>query len=239
MFNILDKVANELSLQRLVPFVGAGASFPQLKTDWDGICSKMNSKTGSIEKDNLRAAQKFIDKYGKKRFATFLKQNLIIQEFDDTLGENYLFLMALNCYHYYTTNQDNVFEKCFEKYHREFQIVSTLDTFKKMNPNQQTIFKFHGDLDYPESIVFSTNDYDRRMPISKDLSSYNPLDIMLIADMISKGIFFIGYLFRDPNIINIFEHIGKIFDYKPPKSYLLQYIPDNQFENDMLKYNMY
>lgn len=238
MHNDLEKIAMELSSQRLIPFIGAGASFPHLKLDWDILCSKMNVLTGVEEKDNLQAAQIFIDKFGRGAFANFLKENIFVNNFDDLLGENYLFLMSLNCFHYYTTNQDNVFERCLEKYQREYQVISTLDTFRNMIPNVQTIFKFHGDIKYPESIVFSYNDYSRRMPLSKELASYHPLDITLLADAITRKFLFIGYSFRDPNIREIFDHINRIFNGNPPESYLLQYIPDKEFANKMEKYNI-
>jgi hypothetical protein len=234
----LDQIADDLSMHKLVPFFGAGASFDHLKLDWNSICSDMNVITGISEKDNLKSAQLFIDKFGRDSFADFLKKHLIIDEFDDNLGETFFFLMALNCYHYYTTNQDNVFEKCLEKYNRQYQIVSVLETFKQLVPYKQTIFKFHGDLHHPESIVFSSDDYKRRMPESKELSLYDPLDIMLISDTIINGILFVGYSFRDSNIIELFNHIAKIFNGNPPKSYLIQHYPDNEFEEYLKKYNI-
>jgi hypothetical protein len=234
----LDEIAFEISNRRLVPFFGAGASFNHLNLNWNMICEKFNEHLSIKETDNLKSAQLFINKYGKNEFSKFLSQFFLINDFDDSLGETYLFLLSLNCHHYFTTNQDNVFEKCLDKYNRNYQIISTTENFSKMIPEKMTIFKFHGDLSSPESIVFSTTDFKKRMPKSKKLSSYNPLDVMFLADTITKGILFLGYSFTDPNIKLFFKHINAIFDNKPPKCYLIEYKPDKSFENFLKKNNI-
>ena len=81
--------------------------------------------------------------------------------------------------------------------------------FENYNPKNQVLYKFHGALEKPETVVFCKEDYKTRM-INRDLSSLNPLDVQLMADTIAKGILFVGYSFNDPNIKLIFEHIGKI-----------------------------
>lgn len=236
--NILENIAKDISKHKLIPFFGSGVSFEHLHLNWDILCSKMNIETGINEKDNLTAAQNYVDQFGKDNFVNFLKNYLLINDFNDVKGESILFLLAVNSPHYYTTNQDNVFEKCMEKYGRKYQNISTIETFQEDYPNITTIFKFHGDLDYPESIIFTKTDYQKRMPNEKELSSFNPLDIMLIADTISRGCLFIGYSFRDPNIDEIFKHISAIFNGNPPKSYLIEYEPSIAFEEKLKKYNI-
>jgi len=234
----LEKIAYELVKHKLVPFIGAGVSFEHLHLDWDILCSEMNMETGINEKENLMAAQHYVDKFGKNNFVNFLKKHLLINDFNDIKGESALFLLSINSPHYYTTNQDNIFEKCLEKYCRKYQNVSTKETFQNMKQNLTTIFKFHGDLQYPETVVFTKSDYKVRMPKNNELPNYNPLDIMLIADTISRGCLFIGYSFRDPNVNEIFNHISTIFNGNPPKSYLIEYFPDVDFEIKLKKYNI-
>jgi len=234
----LEKIAYELAKHKLIPFIGAGVSFEHLHLDWDILCSEINIETGINEKNNLMAAQHYVDKFGKNNFVNFLKKHFLINDFNDMKGESALFLLSINSPHYYTTNQDNIFEKCLEKYCRKYQNISTKETFQNMKQNLTTIFKFHGDLQYPETIVFTKSDYEERMPKNNKLPNYNPLDIMLIADTISRGCLFVGYSFRDPNINEIFNHISTIFDGKPPKSYLIEYFPDVDFEDKLKKYNI-
>jgi len=236
--DVLEKIAYELAKHKLVPFIGAGVSFEHLNLDWNILCSEMNTETGINEKDNLIAAQHYVDKFGKNSFVSFLKKHLLISDFNDMKGESALFLLSINNPHYYTTNQDNVFEKCLEKYGRKYQKISIKETFQDMYPNLTTIFKFHGDLQYPDSVVFTKSDYNKRMPKGKNLSDYNPLDIMIIADTISRGCLFIGYSFRDPNVIEIFQHISTIFNGNPPKSYLIEYSPNIDYEEKLKKYNI-
>jgi hypothetical protein len=153
--DILEKIAYELAKHKLIPFIGAGVSFEHLNLNWDILCSEMNTETGINEKDNLIAAQHYVDKFGKNNFVSFLKKRLLISDFNDMKGESALFLLSINNPHYYTTNQDNVFEKCLEKYNRKYQKISIKETFQDIYPNLTTIFKFHGDLQYPDSVVFS------------------------------------------------------------------------------------
>lgn len=235
--NILDEIATEIANNRLIPFAGAGVSYSQLHVNWNDICAKMNDITGYKGSDNLEAAQLLVDKIGKKDFCDFLKGYFYKREFDDIHGENHLFLMGLNYSKYYTTNQDNLFELCFEKYKRELQIIANIDDFEKYNPKYQALIKFHGNLDNPETVVFCQKDYDNRMP-NKEISDLNPLDTQLLADTIAKGIIFIGYSFKDPNIKLIFEHIGKITKNHKHNFYLIEYDPDPAFEDYLKDFNI-
>lgn len=235
--NIIEEIAKEIANNRLIPFAGAGISLSHIHVDWNEICGKMNEITGYTGDDNLEAAQQLVDKIDKVEFCKFLKNYFYIENFNDLLGENHLFLMALNYARYYTTNQDNIFEKCFEKYHRPLHIVSDTEDFENYNPKNQVLYKFHGALEKPETVVFCKNDYKERMP-DKELSSLNPLDIQLMADTIAKGIIFIGYSFKDPNIKFIFKHIGKITKGHKHNFYLIEYVHNEDFVNYLKQYNI-
>ena len=235
--NLIEEIAEEIANNRLIPFAGAGVSFSHIHINWNDICSKMNDITGYKGNDNLEAAQILVDKIGKTEFCNFLKQYFYIDKFNDLFGENHLFLMSLNYSRYYTTNQDNVFEKCFEKYGRTLQIICDIDGFENYNPKNQVLYKFHGALEKPETVVFCKEDYKTRM-INDDLSSLNPLDVQLMADTIAKGILFVGYSFNDPNIKLIFEHIGKITKGHKHNFYLLEYKHNEDFANYLKQYNI-
>lgn len=235
--NTIEKIAKEIANNRLIPFAGAGVSYSQLHVDWNEICRKMNDITGYNGTDNLDSAQQLVDKIGKEEFCNFLKNYFYVDNFNDLLGENHLFLMALNYARYYTTNQDNLFEKCFEKYHRPLNVISDTDDFENYNPKNQVLYKFHGALEKPETVVFCKNDYEKRMP-NKELFSLNPLDIQLMADTIAKGILFIGYSFNDPNIKLIFEHIGKITKGHKKNFYLIEYLHSQEFVDYLKQYNI-
>ena len=234
---LLEEIATEIANNRLIPFAGAGVSYSQLHVNWDDICEKMNDITGYKGSDNLEAAQALVDKSGKEVFCDFLRGYFYKNEFDDIHGENHLFLMGLNYSKYYTTNQDNLFELCFKKYKRELQIIADIDDFEKYNPKHQALIKFHGNLDKPETVVFCQKDYDNRMP-NKEISDLNPLDIQLLSDTIAKGIIFIGYSFKDPNIKQIFEHIGEITKKHKHNFYLIEYDPDPSFEKYLKNFNI-
>lgn len=231
--NKYEELGKLISENKVIPFVGAGASIEQLGIDWDEICDSMASEISIINKNNINTAQIYVEKKGKEAFSKFLKEKLEIIEFDDKKGTVHLFLLSLNCYYYYTTNQDNIFEKCLQKYQRNFNLLHTIDSFTNHQMNYVSIYKFHGDLNYPETIVFTTSDYEKRNISTNDIKTYNPLDLRLISDAITKSFLFIGYSFRDPNIIEIFIHLKNIFSGSLPKSYLIQFEGNQDFEKKM------
>ncbi len=235
MDNIIETLSTLFAENLIIPFIGAGASMSHLNVDWNSICAEMDSMTGITSNNNIEAAQNFKNKFGKKELCNFLRKRLILNEFHDDKGDIYLFLLSMNCYFYYTTNQDNVFELCLEKYNKEYNLLSDISTFKEYKPNRITIYKFHGHLDYPETVVFANDDYQQRMLLTNKLATYNPLDLKLLSDSISKNLFFIGYSFRDPNTMEMFEHINSVFKGHIPQSYLIEYKHDSDFDKILRK----
>jgi hypothetical protein len=120
---------------------------------------------------------------------------ITIDDFVDSNGAAYLFLMGLQVRSYYTTNQDNVFEKCFAKYKRSLNVVASLDEMVTLDPTAPTLYKYHGSLDQPESIVFTATSYKQRYFSRTKLWDFHPMDIRLFSDLLGKSLLFIGYSF--------------------------------------------
>lgn len=132
----------------------------------------------------------------------------------------------------YTTNQDNVMEECSRYYGRKIYPVIGLEDLVNALPDGMLYIKFHGDLTKPESIVFTTDDYAKRI----DNESF--LEIRLKADLLGKRFLFLGYSLRDDNIKALLSYINKKFPEKLPNSYLISYSDNNELTEVCKEYSI-
>lgn len=225
MSGILTELSQLAADHKLVPFLGSGCSVPHLNHDWNSIIDALAKEVNTNEKDYLLVAQEYVDHFSKQKLCDFLKQKFYIDNFSDELGYAHLAIMSLGTGVIYTTNQDNVMEKCFEKYGRNFKIIKSVEDFSNSMPGDRFYIKFHGDLSLPESVVFTQEDYEKRM----ENTDYF-LNIRLKSDLLAKRLFFIGYSLRDVNIHQILTEIQNIFKGEMPKSYMLAFEYSEELE---------
>lgn len=216
----MKKIINELAelgaKHKLVPFLGAGCSIPHLSYGWDEIRDELKKHVDTHSEDHLKVAQKYIDKFGKNQFCEFLMDKLKIENFDDKKGYSYLAVMGWGVGVIYTTNQDNVMEKCLQKYGRKYTSIINLEDLSKTTPGDSVYIKFHGDLSSCKSVVFATDDYNERI---NDIFHF--LNIRLRSDLLAKNIIFIGYSLRDKNIRLIFKELQNTFQGELPNAYMI------------------
>jgi hypothetical protein len=229
--SLLEQLAELLARHKLVPFIGAGCSAPHLGIDWDGLTAEMATQAGlphgwkRWKLPQLKVAQKFVDAAGRKALTDLLVSRLGVQEFDDGRGETTLSLLSTGIGVVYTTNQDNVIDLCCEKYGWRFRRVVSLQDLADYRPGERLLVMFHGAIDIPDSIVFTWDDYRKRMS-----GDCHPLDIRLRADLLAKSFLFVGYSFRDPNIQALFKQLKAVFGGKLPRSYLIAYDHSSEME---------
>ena len=221
--NIVEKLAELSAKHKLIPFLGAGCSIAALNCDWDSIILEMQKQLSTLEDEHLEVAQLFVNKYGKNGLSQFLRKYLYLDRFKEEVGYCHMAVMCSGSYIIYTTNQDNVMELCMTHYGRRIRPVVTIENLVEAYPDECLYIKFHGDLAVPNSLVFTTEDYQRRMD-----SADNFLDIRIRSDLLGKQFLFLGYSFRDPNIRQLFEVLVKTFVGKLPPSYLVAYSGDNR-----------
>lgn len=221
---ILEVLCTLTASNKLVPFLGAGCSKSILQCDWDSLMAELNIKQVK-EKTNPEVAQLYVDLNGKEKLCETLRNYLLVDGFDAEKGYIHTAIMASMSNTIYTTNQDNVMEKCMEFYGRKIYPIVKLDDLVNARPDGVSYFKFHGDLSDPDSVIFSTCDYQNRINGPETF-----LDIRLKADLLGKNFLFIGYSFRDDNIKYIFDYLHKRFPDKLAKSYLISYNIDKKLE---------
>lgn len=228
-----DKLASLAASNKLVPFLGAGCSYGHLKLDWNSISSEMANHLSVEEMDNLSVAEEYASVKGKSGLCAFLENKLLVNEYDDNLDIVPLLIACLGVGLIYSTNQDNVFERCAAKYGRKYKTISTLDDLATYRPADSLYIKYHGDLAIPDTVIFTQSSYEERI---KDSEHF--LNIRMRSDLLTKSFLFVGYSFRDPNICLIFEELKQAFKGNIPPSFLIAFEYTDELEELSEKYGV-
>jgi SIR2-like protein len=123
----------------------------------------------------------------------------------------------------YTTNFDDLLERTFAWAGRPCQVVAGPEDLKAWRVDEAggrylpryPIYKLHGTLGRPGSLVVGEQDFLRR----SDLAS-NPIDLRFCSDVMGRELLLVGYGFNDPNMRWIW---AKLRDLEvPPVGWLLE-----------------
>jgi hypothetical protein len=152
------------------------------------------------KKNNLDdVSEEFIQIYDRKRLEIFL-----VEEFGktpETLQYQKQIEKIPQVTKIITTNYDTCFEQVYGE--RLCKIVFDTDLVKCSKKSKVNLYKIHGDINDPKTIIVSKSDY-------ADLfhNRINPLVWGEIKSLITKSsILFIGYSFDDTNVKLIFDDI--------------------------------
>lgn len=204
-----------------------------LHYDWDGLIQDMRSCIRTVAEGHLAIAQAYVDEHSKAELCEFLRYRLYADHFDEEKGDCHIAVMCSGAHVIYTTNQDNIMELCMEHFGHRFRKVVQLNDLIAAYPDECLYIKFHGDLDDPDSVVFTEEDYHRRTERSDHF-----LDIRLRSDLLGRQLLFLGYSFRDPNIQQMFQELQHIAGGHLPPSYLVAYAADKSFVEQCKAYNI-
>jgi SIR2-like domain len=115
-----------------------------------------------------------------------------------------------------TTNYDNLLEPLFP----EYEVVIGQNVFRKSSLVVGEIFKIHGSISNPHSIVLTKEDYEIFNRDKKYLSA------KLLTYFAEHPLLFIGYSASDPNIKNVLYDMSRMFTPTTsliPNIYILQW----------------
>lgn len=221
---VIGEMADLLARHKLVPFFGAGVSRQHLGFAADELAGEMASATGQPPETLLAdVADVFADARGEQEFVAFLRERLVVKELNERKAPSHRLLVSLMQNLLYTTNQDNLFELTAARYGRNYRPVISVEDLSEAAPGEPLLIKFHGDTSQPESLVFGTRSYQRRLQAED-----HPLDIKLRADLLGKRLLFLGYSLRDENVAKIFKVVRRASGGTLPTSYLVAFDDDPQ-----------
>jgi SIR2-like domain len=206
----IRSLAQKIGTYSVVPFIGSGCSKALLAdNDWNGITNATAKELGLSTWVNLlptAVAEQFVDEFGRGALDDFLRPRLTLTAFDDALGGSHLALMAMHFMTLYTTNVDNVFELAYAKYGRSLTPVATLADLHQVAPGKAVLYKYHGCLSKPASLVWTSSDYNARRA---DHDFF--LNVRLRSDLLTRTLLFIGYSLRDPHIVELLKRMQGLY----------------------------
>jgi SIR2-like domain len=132
-----------------------------------------------------------------------------------------------------TTNYDQLFENALvlagkqprvSIYTPELQ--ETVD-YKNPSPSSPVVFKVHGDIDHPETIVVTDEDYIQFVLRMSNKDPYDPLPLTLKYHLTAWTTLFVGYSLLDYNLRLLFKSLRwKIDNANIPDMYSVDRSPD-------------
>jgi hypothetical protein len=190
-----DRVVELLADRKLVVFIGAGVCRPLGLPGWSELISALCADCGLTPSGNhLADAELCKQKMGKEALVRRLAELLRLPAAPEEKWSVLYAIAALSPPILYSTNFDGSLEEAFRRVRRPLQPIVTIDDLQRCPHGAEILVKYHGDVGTPDSIVLAQSDYDERCKIE------GPLDIRLRADLLGKGVLFLGYGFSDPNV---------------------------------------
>ncbi len=214
----MDKLKQAYLRHELIPFVGAGLSFPLAMPGWgtliDDICDRFHYK-GLIENreaiSNLIKAYRYLDAVNEIKKAGVKEIDLksaicgaIKREkttaIDELPDNTYKDLAKMNCTKYLTTNYDNYLSDYVGKGSKDITHLYNEFINESNDPIYEgMVYNLHGDYTMPSTIVLSRESYDS---LYKDNREYQKV----LEHFRTKYIFlFIGVSLDDEYIHQVLE----------------------------------
>lgn len=224
----MGKITNEEKLRRKIKrilkekgtvlFIGSGISvwsglptWGRLMEDMAEYIDKKDISSDEIRKyaytEPLMAADFGCDELSNEEFEEFIKLSCKYKVAKPHMIYNLIVNLGPTCY--ITTNYDDLLEQTLKKERliRKYNIVTNNDPTKCGNlirlKSDHFIFKPHGDLGKPDSIILSGNQYNDLYNNGSKYYTYRSLETLLLT----RNIIFLGFGLKDPDFLNI---MGKI-----------------------------
>jgi hypothetical protein len=132
-----------------------------------------------------------------------------------------------------TTNYDRLFEKALEDADRELQESiyspeqSETEDHPDPTPQRPFVFKIHGDVTRPTSIVITDEDYIQFVLRMSDKDPYYPVPMTFLYRFRTWSTLFVGYSLTDYNFRLLFKTLRwKIDKANIPDAYSVDLLPD-------------
>jgi hypothetical protein len=114
-----------------------------------------------------------------------------------------------------TTNYDKLFEFV---YRDKMQVICKNSQLSQaVIPGTIKLFKIHGDLDFPETVIITQSDYNRFFQTNQ----YEPFWTKIRSLIAERSILFMGYSFEDQNIRVVFDDILEKLDCDSNEGFLV------------------
>lgn len=212
-FTNISAIKDAINKQKLVVFVGAGASIEAGVPSWNELIEtiKKDIDIQKDETDSLRIAQMLYQSRHQKEYIDKIRAILKHKHIRANCITESIF--KLNPNHILTTNFDDLLEQVIQNNALPFTVVKEdLDFPYASNANM--LVKIHGDLN-KANFVLKEDDY-------LDYSKNHPLmESFLKSVFATKVVLFVGYSFSDYDLKLIVQNVRNILGHNFQYAYLL------------------
>lgn len=210
-------------------FVGAGTSVGAGYPDWKGLLREIGEEL-ELDVDDVgdlaALAQWSVQKEGSRSSV----QRVIDKEIGVArpVPRSLELLARLPIRHIWTTNYDELIERSLADAGRPYRVrFAEADLSTRGEPGAALVYKMHGTISNPSSVVISTDDYER---YRRERGAFLNL---LQAHLMSTSMLFVGLSFTDPNLRHVLSIIREIFHDSPPAHFGIARAPQvSDFENE-------
>jgi NAD-dependent SIR2 family protein deacetylase len=194
----------ELVLGNAAIFAGAGLSVPAGYVDWRALLRPLSKDLDldiDLENDLVAVAQFHVNSRAQNRHK--LHEALLdALSSDAEPTENHRLLSQLPITTYWTTNYDKLIESTLHTNGKVVDVKSSVPQLATTRPDRDvTIFKMHGDIDRPDEVVVTKDDYERYF------REREPFITALAGDLVKKTFLFLGFSFSDPNLEHVLSQV--------------------------------
>jgi SIR2-like domain len=132
-----------------------------------------------------------------------------------------------------TTNYDQLFENALRAADKDPRVAvyrpkpEAMEDYRNPTAQSPIVFKIHGDIQHPESIVITDEDYIQFVLRMSDKEPYDPIPLMLRFHLTEWVTLFVGYSLLDYNLRLLFKTLRwKIDNANAPEMYSVDHRPD-------------
>jgi hypothetical protein len=230
---VLERLARAIQNRRMVLFAGSGLSASLGLPTWNGLMRQAAEELGydadvliNPDANYLQVAEFYnLEKGSIGPLKSWMDRSFHVEE--KRLRESAVHnqIVDLNFPLIYTTNYDRNIERVFGFREKPYSKVVSVFDVAEASPTHTHIVKFHGDFDVEDSLVLTESDYFKRLDFE------SPMDIKLRADILGRGVLFVGYSLSDLNLRVLLYRMDKLwasskFASKRPESFIFLLRPN-------------
>ena len=209
---LIQAAANK---NRLVVFIGAGASIPSGMPSWGKAVEKIKEHLDDKNCDNdfLKVPQYYYNEHGKNNYVELMHE---IFKYGKNLYHRDIHhkILKFRTKYIITTNYDHLLEQALSEENQVFDVVSH-DKDLAYGTADRKIIKMHGDFEH-DNFVLKEDDYLRYS------YSFRLIETYIKALIAGNVILFLGYSFSDPDLKQIFTWVKEILGSDRPQSYIVE-----------------
>jgi hypothetical protein len=251
--NEITTLAKSVAQGRCILFLGAGVHYPPGKDSRYSYPENERPPLGSAFSKRLASQSKFTSRFKKESvtnlqrvsqdYETKFQRIVLVEEIKTAMftgkrpSPALKALAQLNFPVVITTNYDQLFEQALREVGKnpfisvykknEMQEEMTDDYEGEPTGDRPFIFKIHGDIDKPESIVITDEDYIQFILRMSDRAGYHPVPETVNYYLKRWPTLFIGYSLKDYNLRLLFKTLRwKLDKARFPPAYSVDPYPD-------------